>query len=454
METEQIPYACGRLHEISELIGLHTEHLTPLRQAGDHTAMKELAGELQKIAIDLREAILLLQELGASSAAVYTAKLCAAVCSFHIQSSDYTKFTATLAGWRFYIHPLLPDAERKTVSAAVVGRMMNTVRMGYYPTDSAHVAYLKQALRFPQGKTVNLLDPCCGEGKALAQLAENEQAVTYGAELDESRAETAQIRLDRVALGSYYFARISRSVFHAMLLNPPYLQLHGGTRSEKRFLGESYDHLMMGGVLCYIVPYYRLTEDVCSFLAAHFGNISVFRFSANEFQKFRQIAVLGKRKPRTDDQRTAMLLQNAAIEPQRIPLLETITPGSYPLPEIERAVPLFQGAQFNLRELAGQMAQMGSMLPKKVALDATEKRPPLPLTIGQIGLVGGSGLINGLIECDTPHVIKGRIVKVRNSHTADVVRGPDGSKTTETVETVSNKMVFNMLTLNGVQELT
>ena len=73
--------------------------------------------------------------------------------------------------------------------------------------------------------------------------------MTYGAELDDSRAEAAQEQLDHVAMGSYYYARISRSAFHLLFLNPPYLQLYGGARSEKRFLGESYDHLMMGGML-------------------------------------------------------------------------------------------------------------------------------------------------------------------------------------------------------------
>ena len=45
-------------------------------------------------------------------------------------------------------------------------------------------------------------------------------------------------------------------------------------------------------------------------------------------------------------------------------------------------------------------------------LDSGVKRPLLPLSISQIGLIGGSGMINGLIACDTPHIIKGRIVKV------------------------------------------
>ena len=98
----------------------------------------------------------------------------------------------------------------------------------------------------------------------------------------------------------------------------------------------------------------------------------------------------------------ARLLELASLSPDKLPTLDQIPPGRYPLPDAEKAVSLFQGARFNVRELAEQMRRMGSMLPKRSALDGQEKRPPLPLTIGQIGLVGGSGLINGLIECETP----------------------------------------------------
>ena len=96
---------------------------------------------------------------------------------------------------------------------------------------------------------------------------------------------------------------------------------------------------------------------------------------------------------------------------------------------------------------------MGSMLPKRSALDGQEKRPPLPLTIGQIGLVGGSGLINGLIECETPHVLKGRVIKAKQRRTGDNYENEDGSTTTEIIETTSNKMVFNLLTPSGVKLL-
>ncbi len=82
-----------------------------------------------------------------------------------------------------------------------------------------------------------------------------------------------------------------------------------------------------------------------------------------------------------------------------------------------------------------------------------EKHPLLPFGIGQIGLVGGSGLINGLVDCGAPHIIKGRIVKetrIRREETLDL-----SGETAETVyETNVNKMVFNILTPEGFRSLS
>ena len=451
---EQIPYACGRLGALAQDIRLRAGQLPALREVGGAADLRQIAQHVQKLVFGLREAALLLEELGLQKVSAYTAQLCSAVSGFHIRTADYSKLVSAFSDWLDYVKPLLPDAEAKTVTAAAVGRLMNNVRLGYYPTDPAHVAYLKCALRFPEDKQINLLDPCCGEGNALHLLGDGENAATYGAELDESRAEAAQLVLDHVAIGSYYFARIARSAFHLLFLNPPYLQLYGGARSEKRFLGESYDHLMMGGVLIYIIPYYRLTDDVCSFLAAHFDRLMAYRFCEDEFRKFRQIAILGVRKPRAENPRMAGLLEMVSLHPDKLPTLDHIPPASYPMPDAEKVVSLFQGARFNVRELADQMARMGSMLPKQSALDGEEKRPPLPLTIGQIGLVGGSGLINGLIECETPHVIKGQVIKSTRRRTVDQYEECDGRATTEIIETTSNKMVFNLLTPNGVKLLT
>ena len=73
-------------------------------------------------------------------------------------------------------------------NAAVIGRLMNNVKMGYYPTDPDNISLILRGIRFPEGVTTNLLDPCCGCGKALRQLAQGNNCYAYGMELDESRA--------------------------------------------------------------------------------------------------------------------------------------------------------------------------------------------------------------------------------------------------------------------------
>ena len=201
---EQIPYACGRLGALAQDIRLRAGQLPALREAGGAADLRQIAQHMQKLASGLREAALLLEELWLHKVSAYTAQLCSAVSGFHIRTEDYSKLVKAFSDWLAYIKPLMPDAQ--TVTAAAVGRLMNNIRLGYYPTDPAHVAYVKRALRFPEGKTANLLDTCCGEGNALHLLGSGENAETYGSELDDSRAEAAQEQLDHVAMGSYYYA--------------------------------------------------------------------------------------------------------------------------------------------------------------------------------------------------------------------------------------------------------
>ena len=165
---EHIPYACGRLGALAQDIRLRAGQLPALREAGGASDLRQIAQHMQKLVSGLREAALLLEELGLPKVSAYTAQLCSAVSGFHIRTADYSKLVSAFSDWLEYIKPLLPDAEAKTVTAAAVGRLMNNVRLGYYPTDPAHVAYVKRALRFPEGKTANLLDPCWTPAAARA----------------------------------------------------------------------------------------------------------------------------------------------------------------------------------------------------------------------------------------------------------------------------------------------
>ena len=233
----------------------------------------------------------------------------------------------------------------------------------------------------------------------------------------------------------------------------------GGSRArhEKRFLVESMGHLMLGGLLIYVIPYYRLTPDICRILGENFTELSVWRFTDGEFTKFKQVAVLGIRKKRIDEPSAGVALEQYAYDPDTIPSVTNLQEGCYALPAVPKKVELFKGELFNEKELERQLSHSDSirrLMTAKSELDSANKHPLLPLSIGQIGLVGGSGMINGLIECDTPHVIKGRIIKVKTEEREEKYSSRGMHMGAEVKEVISNKMVFNVLTPKGFKALT
>jgi len=420
----------------------------------------EIYADLQnyrnKTADAIKTAVLSLQEMELTELAGYSIELGQSIKNFNIMTPDYGKLCSALTG---YLSEL-PVSDAKTTNAAVIGRLMNNVKMGYYPTESKHIEHIMRGIKFPERVTANLLDPCCGCGLALRTLAHDRNCQTYGIELDRHRAEEALTRLNRVGFGSYFHSRVSHEAFHLMLLNPPYLSVMkeggGNTRAEKRFLVDSICHLMYGGLLLYIIPYYRLTADICRVLCDNFDDLTVWKFTGGEFKRFRQIAVMGIRRKRRDGSEFAQSLASRAFEPDRIPELTALPENRYMLPAAAKKVEIFKGAEFNIAELAEQLKKSDSFskLFEKNKTDSSMKRPLLPLNIGQIGLIGGSGLINGLVECGTPHIIKGRIIKENNIRAEENTNSRGEVTSTTLFETRSNKMIFNILTPDGFRSLS
>ena len=213
---------------------------------------------------------------------------------------------------------------------------------------------------------------------------------------------------------------------------------------------------MQDGLLIYIIPFHRLTADICRVLCDNFDDLSMWRFMPDEFKRFKQVAVMGIRRKRQDGSALVADLMALALEPNNLRELSELPENRYPLPATAKKVDLFKGAEFNVVELAEQLKRSTSFsrLFEKNKLDSEIKRPLLPLNIGQIGLIGGSGLINGLVECDTPHIIKGRIVKENRSNTEENHNSRGDLMSTTLTETRSNKMIFNLLTPQGFISLT
>lgn len=255
-------YALEQLGELAGTITLISEGLQAYREQ----VAGLLAGQKKAEAFELyrlleRQRTYLVEQIRATRPflmelenplAPAAQKLAEQLAAFPLMTADYSKLTEVLK--RFA--DALPD--HQTTDASIIGRLMNNVRLGHYPTDLTHVGYIANSIVFPAGNTANLIDPCCGTGDALLRLALGTDSQCYGIELDDHRAEQAQQQLYRVGFGSFFGSNISPGAFHAVFLNPPYLSVlseNGGrSRDEKRFLIESIPLLMMGGLLIYIVP--------------------------------------------------------------------------------------------------------------------------------------------------------------------------------------------------------
>ena len=460
----QKPYALDQLTQLQSQIMQSAQGMVVQRariekyRQSNLTAARDTYTELERIRAHLVERLtasqLFLLEMEEYPLASAAEQLRRGLAGFQLMSTGYKPVYEALAKFT----ASFPTGQK--TNAAIVGRLMNNIKLGYYPTDPNNISLILRGIHFPEGVTTNLFDPCCGCGKALRQLAQGNNCYAYGVELDESRAEEAQTRLHRVGFGSFFHSRISHEAFHLLFLNPPYLSVinesGGRSRHEKRFLIESIPTLMYGGLLIYVIPYYRLTPDICRVLVDNFDGLTVWRFTDSEFKKFKQVAVLGIRKKRDTELQDTLWLEQLACSPAGIPLLTRLPESRYALPAQPMTVNTFKGERFNQKELEQQLRKSDSFaqMMARSELDSGVKHPLLPLSISQIGLIGGSGMINGLIECDTPHIIKGRIVKVVRTESEEKFSARGNHMGSEIRETITNKMIFNVLTPNGFKALT
>ena len=106
-----------------------------------------------------------------------------------------------------------------------MARLENYARAGYWPTPDRVTAAITRFLVPGQGgtrRTIRILDPCAGTGKAVAAIAATLGAESYGVELNAGRANEARGVLTRVLSNDAFAIRLTNGGFSGMLLNPPY----------------------------------------------------------------------------------------------------------------------------------------------------------------------------------------------------------------------------------------
>ena len=168
-------------------------------------------------------------------------------------------------------------------------RLAAQAKGGFYPTPPRVVDLIAELIDTPTGaydrgrNTLRILDPCCGAGEALAQLAQRldrPNAIpieTYGVELHRDRAQEAEERLDRALASDLFATSIANGAFGLLLLNPPYDWDSADKRTEHAFLTHCTRYLADGGLLVFIVPRQRLAVSA-RYLSTHYGRMRCWAF--------------------------------------------------------------------------------------------------------------------------------------------------------------------------------
>lgn len=206
----------------------------------------------------------------------------------------------------------------------------NHVQNGYFPTDSTTLDGIKKRLDI-MGKHVRIFDPCCGEGHALAELADHltengAMCQSYGVELNAERAKSAKVRLNHVVQADIENCLLQARSVGLLFLNPPYgfnpkdqLSNDKAERMEEMFFSQTASTLQNHGILVLIVPTQSLTERFTAEIARYFTQLRMFKAGVDTYN---QMVIMGIRPPtgtvigKKQAQEQQKLLQAVEIAPE------------------------------------------------------------------------------------------------------------------------------------------
>ena len=307
-------------------------------------------------------------------------------------------------------------------------RLAAQSRGGYYPTPDRVVDLIAGLIETPYGyhhrnrETLRILDPCCGGGDALAQLAEELRrrgslpVETYGVELHRDRAEQAERLLDRAIAADLFQTSIANGAFGLALVNPPYDHDAEDKRVEHAFLTHCTRYLTEGGLLVFIVPRQRLTVSA-RYLSTHYRSLNCWAFPDPERQVFDQVVLLGYRKtdPVPDARAEAQVRAWAEGEPEplrrvRYPLFRA---AATPMGDI-----LFTTRTVDPVAAASEARRSGLWTSTEIT-DAlwpagdTRTRPLMPLRRGHMAMLVAAGFLDNLVleAGDRRILVKGKTSK-------------------------------------------
>lgn len=306
--------------------------------------------------------------------------------------------------------------------------------MGYYPTPDISLNCIEKLIKIDfkcKEKQFHFLDPCCGGGEALRQIAYwanydsydhtsnyDNDVITWGIELDIDRANSAVDNLDNVIQCSIFDARVNPLGSIGLLwLNPPY-SIDEGERVEMKFLKHSIKWLCPGGVMVFIIPEHVLSkEDNRNWIGQHFRKILIARLHRDDYPVFKQVVLFGiKRESRVEE-------GELIPRPPYLEYIEDIKIRPFIVAPTE-GPKVFQGSDAVTDEdIEKNRPKLIEEINKIIGeqKDISNLRPLFPLRKGHLVSLITAGVLDGRIE--TPGggfiVIKGFSERVKDTQIED-----------------------------------
>jgi hypothetical protein len=213
-------------------------------------------------------------------------------------------------------------------------RNAGRLKLGYYPLPSEEARNIRTLLEVRAPFAT--IDPCAGDGTALAEITAGPNAHLSAIELDADRAASCSAKGIATVHGSAFECRVAAESCSLLYLNPPYdteLGPHGNQRMELVFLEHCYRWVITDGVLVFVIPNTALAP-CARLLASQFDHITIWRLEHPESVRFHQVVVFGRRKKahaRGEPQGAEFLIRTGSRYGE-IPALTREVAERYPIP--------------------------------------------------------------------------------------------------------------------------
>lgn len=335
-----------------------------------------------------------------------------------------------------------------------MARLASDARAGFFPVHPEALPPILTRLKPPE-KDWSLLDPCCGKGAAVAQIATELRCPrVYASELDAGRAEEARLNLasvDATVVGpvSFLTMKMTPKAWSMAWMNPPYTEgeMGGGDRVEVHFLLRTTAVLQAGGIMVALVPE-RLMQDTrwtrpefLQLFTQNYRQILCCPLSPSEHRHYNEVVVFGIRKNDLLDTRESPV-QYANLDDGFLP--------TYQIPPTQW-IRCFEKVEPTDQEIEAMLAAspLNHLFdePREVA----QRRPPLALGPSHVALMLASGQLDGYVDSDDPHVVRG--VAFKEDYHKERREQMDAQQNLTTIDVFSERLKVKVRTVNRAGEI-